>query len=57
VTSGGIEIGAAAVAPLLPAPDSSETQPLLPERGCFCVQRPAQRLVVVPPDDEAAIDR
>jgi hypothetical protein len=59
VTCGGIEIGATAVAPPMhPTDIPSEAQSLLPEIACACVQRPTQRLVTLPPDDdEAAIDR
>lgn len=58
MTRGDFEIGAAAVAPAMPATDMPlEAPPLLPS-GCACVQRPTQRLVTLPPDDdEAAIDR
>lgn len=59
MTCGGFEIGATAVAPPVHLTDiSSEAQALLPESACACVQRPTQRLVILPPDDdEAAIDR
>ena len=58
MTCGDIRIGATAVAPTLHIPDTaSEEQSLSTELGCSCVQRPSQRHVIRPPDDEAAIDR